>query len=232
MKTLLVILSHSGANETVQRHWPWYERAGCDILGVGRENTNSVWPLFNNAQLSNGNHYIGSLNVGQESGPVGANHIERFTNVLQALTVEARFMLYERFAIIEYDGIFTKPIPDTAPGLTTKLAGHLTPGFMSEHFYHTPWIVDEDTGIDIVRYGKRMLKAGLIEHGFIDRWLGLMHDLYKFPLHDLGHLSYTQNTILPHHYDDARKAVKNGAFYLHGVKTHEALEAINGGLMQ
>ena len=222
MKTLIVIFAHSTVNDTVRRHWPWYLRGDCDILGVGRTNTRCEWPT---------ERLIHSIAVGIEGYASGDNHILRFLETLTALLTDERYKAYGAFCLVEYDGIFIRPVPPIKPGtICAKLAGHRDGHFRGNAYYHTPWYLDRIMAGRILKYGFAMLKAGLIEGGFIDRWLGLMVDLYDIPIADTS--TYTQNTIdTPAKIEQARTAIEAGAWYIHGIKTESQLINVTAGIV-
>lgn len=220
MKTLVVILSHSLANETVGRHWPLYLNGGCDILGVGRTDTHCVWPAV-------GQRFIGSIAVGVESYASGDNHIRRFLDVLEILLTRDEYKPYNAFLLTEYDiGLFA-PVPDIKPGqFITLLQGGGSDGFFASRFYHTPWYMDRIVAGRILRYGRRMLAVGLIERGFIDRFLGLMVDLYDIEVTPAK--AYSANTLdTPEKIADAGKAIREGAWHCHGLKTADQLRQLS-----
>ncbi len=220
MNTLLVIMSHSGANETVKRHWPHYLKGGCDILGVGRTDTNCEWPGGGLAPPM-----VGFINVGKESYANGDNHIVRFLDVLDLCMTLPSLKKYQAFCLVEYDTLLFGPIPKIKPGtFMTKLAGHRSEGFAAENYYHTPWLLDRIMAGRILTYGRAMLKAGLIERGFIDRWLGLLFDLHGIKPVDTGASTFTFNTIdTPEKMSLAKQAIADGIWFLHGCKTPEQL---------
>lgn len=218
MKPLVAIMSHSGANQIVQRHWPLYLRCGCDILGVGREDTECNWPAV-------GGQFLGAIRIGKESYATGDNHLTRMLALIEHFL---SFKELTHLVVIEYDGIFLAPIPklhaDTFYG---KVAGGNSPGFRGSMYLHTPWCMDRLAAGRILKYGRAMLKAGLNEQGFLDRWFGLMIDLYDLQWRDTGDGTYTQNTIEPAHYEDFKRALQSGIWYAHGVKTPEALRLVS-----
>jgi len=221
---LLVVLAHSKASDALARHWPWLLKGECDILGVGREDTTTIWP----AEKGQDN-FIGEIRVGAESYASGQNHITRYLDVLRWCTDH---VAHQRFCVIEYDCLIFKPLSLVAfkPGLLTTCAGGRSEGFRGSLFFHTPWWCDRTTACDIMRYGGRMLRAGLDERGFLDRWLGLLADLYDLRVQDFVDFWYTQNTIdTPEKIAEARRAIIAGAWGLHGCKTAAQLEAITRG---
>lgn len=223
MKTLLLIFSHTEANPVVARHWPWYRKSGMDIVGVGSTNGNCIWPQYG---------LLDQIKIGSEGAPSGAHYIHRFLNALSYCLSNYSWLEYESFCFIEYDGIFLKPLPEIAPNtFVTKKNGGASDGFLGSFFVHTPWIMDRQMGHIILDYGQRMYKHGLHERGFLDRWFGLMIDLYKLNWSDLGRDVFSENTLdTPHLIQMGRDAAKRGVFYIHGIKTQKQLEAVTGAI--
>lgn len=218
MRPLLVIFAHSTVGETVKRHWPLYLNAGCDILGVGREDTVCQWPVV-------GGQFIGSINVGKESYADGDNHIRRFLDTLEHCLTTPALKSYGAMAFIEYDGVFFRHLPELKAGtLYAKLAGGNSPGFLGSMFLHTPWMFDRIMGGHILKAGRAMLGRGLIERGYLDRFFGLMIDLYDLQWRDTGASTYTKNTIEPCHYEEFKAAIDSGIWYAHGIKSAECLQ--------
>ncbi len=224
MKTLLAIMSYAKANATVARHFPWWLRSECDMIGVGHIDTECVWPEHP--------RFIGSIRCQKDSYAVGDNHILRFIDVLRHFLHSPDLKGYGAICVIEYDGIFLKPFPRIRPGeIIMKLAGNRDGDFRGSKYWHTPWAMDRIMAGKILTWGKAMHAAGLIEHGFIDRWLGLMFDLHGVDVTDTGCATYTQNTIdNQEKILECRRAVENGAWYVHGIKSAEVLQAITLGI--
>lgn len=217
-KTLVVVMSHSAANPTLARHWSWFLKGDCDILGIGRTDTHCVWP---NERL------VGAIDIGLESYASGDNHITRLLGTIEHCLKSPELKGYSGFCLLEYDCVIFKPVPKpSVDTLHAKLAGHRDQGFIGENYYHTPWTFDRIMGGRILKAGRAMLRAGLIERGFIDRFLGLMADLYDLDVKDTGNTTYTRNTIEPCHVEEARAAVDSGIWMLHGCKTEECLRDI------
>lgn len=229
-KPLVAVLYHSRVNETVLRHFPYYINSGADLLMVGRTNTNCVRPGGDKWVHDDGSFQnIYDTNIGPESGPMGANHIERFLGVLDLFTWDNRFENHTHICITEYDAIFLKPIPekvlDVRGMLIATPAGFHTPDnwFHSSRFFHTPWMMDRTCAERIMKYGNRMLRAGLIEKGFVDRFLGLLVDLHDIPV--WSDATYSANSLdTPAFMAGARKALADGCWHLHGVKTKDQLQ--------
>lgn len=223
MKPLLAILSYQKANDMVMRHFPWYRKAGCDILGVGREDTTCLWPAVD-AQ------FVGSIKCGRDSYVNGDNLIRLHLEVLQRFgEIEAPF--YTHIVLTEPDAIFVKPLPELPLGMMGTPVGFRSDGFHGSTYMHGPWIFDIVTARQVVELGMRMLNCGLIERGFPDRFYGLMLDLWpeigftKFP-------GYSQNRLdRPEYVAQAREAIAQGAYYVHGIKTEQELRAVTEGLI-
>ena len=221
MKPLLAILSYVRANEIVARHWHWYRTAGCDILGVGRETTSCEWP----AKVGQGG-LVNVTNIGEDSYVHGDNLIRLHVDTLD-------YMLsligdYTHFCLIEPDTIFVRPIgtQDTPNyGLKATLVGQGSPGFYGSFYCHGPWIFDRHGAQFAVNTARRMLKVGLIEKGFPDRFWGLLCDLSGLPYTRLH--AYSQNRLdRPEYIQQARQAITEGALAVHGIKTEMELKSV------
>jgi hypothetical protein len=231
-KPLLVILSHSGANETVRRHWRSWLNADCDIMGVGRMDTKCEWPVEpgfkwpspNDATITR--KFWGTIDVGQESYAKGDNHLRRFLDVLKYCVHHTD---YTSFCLIEYDVLLFKPLVEPSghsEWLLTTLAGGGSDGFHATKFFHCPWWINRRQAVKVLVWGECMLKAGLHEQGFLDRWLGLMSDLYS-GLQILETGWYSANTIdTPDKVRQARNSIQAGKGGIHGCKTIQQLTDI------
>ncbi len=222
-QTLVAVLSHSLVNDTVKRHWRWYCKSGCPILGVGRENTDCWFSPVGQDGC------VGRLNIGLESYAKGDNHLQRFLSLLKWFVLSAEFSIFNDICAIEYDGIFVRPLLPYPGGLCTTLAGQRSDVYHGTNYYHTPWQMDRETAKQIIECGERMLKAQLYELGFVDRFLGLMADLYEIKITPAS--TFSVNTLdKPEHMAAARKAIAEGVCYVHGCKTALQLEELTRGL--
>src|SRR5213075_2834338 len=98
-RTLVIIQSHSTANDLVARHWPYYELAGCSILGIGRTDTNVRWPTGpENRSL------IGTVDIGKEGYIGKGNLVGRFMAILELFL--GGYSAYTHCFICENDAIF------------------------------------------------------------------------------------------------------------------------------
>lgn len=222
-KTLLVILAHSGASEALSRHWKFWELAGCEILGVDRTDTRTQWP-----HKVGTHNFFDQISVGMESYASGENHLRRFIDVIEYCQIAHRE--HESYCVIEYDALTFGKLPKGPINyFRSHLAGNRSPGFHGLGFYHCPWWVSARTAELMIDYGRRMLRAELYEQGFLDRWLGLMLDLYDIPVEAAA--AYSHNTLdTPEKIEGAREAIRRGAIFVHGVKTASQLEALTKDL--
>lgn len=221
MKCLIAILSYVRANELVARHWPWYRKAGCDILGVGRETTSCEWPV-----RVGQDGLVNVTNIGEDSYVHGDNLIRLHVDTLD-------YMLsligdYTHFCLIEPDTIFLRGITQNdvpTYGFRATLVGNKSPGFFGSFYCHGPWIFDRHGAQFAVNSARRMLNVGLIEQGFPDRFWGLVCDLYGLPFTKLH--AYSQNRLdRPEYIQQARQALADGAFAIHGIKTDGELRSV------
>lgn len=225
MKTALVILSYASANAMVARHWDYYLRSGCDIIGVGREDSDCRFPA---------ERLVGTVKLGKDSYVSGDNLIRYHLDALDyVLHNNCTSIKYGRVILTEPDAIFLKPVPNTPACLSGTLCGGNSPGFLGSFFAHGPWIMDMMTAELVVRYGRRMLDRGLIEHGFPDRFYGLITDLFHdIGFHDLRPLTYSKNLLdRPEYIRGARQCIEAGGFAVHGIKSKDQLDTVTKGLV-
>lgn len=232
MKPLLVILGYQNAKATIYRHWKYYEASGCDIMGVGRVDKHVDWP-YPIGERS----FVFKCDIGVDSYVNGDNLPKQFVDLLAVLLDAPALKDYPSFFITEHDAIFTGPIPDRSErhdedsGLwTIRAAGGLDANFRGENCFHPPWWIDRYTAWQMCMYGRRMLKARLIENGFPDRFIGLMADLYSISWKSIN--GFSVNLIdRPEYVACARSAIiDDKAFYVHGIKTAQQLQAVTEGL--
>lgn len=219
-KTLVCIHSYAGANEIVKLLFPYYKVSGCDLLGIGRTNVKCEW-----------SEPIMTVDIGEDPQKYWVkdktdNLCRRLVDTVIICLLDGRFKDYTDFCIIEYDGIFLKPIPEHQGGLCARLAGGPMAGFTASKFFHTPWWFDRKTGSKIVTAGMRLLSQGRFENGSPDVFLGLITDFDKsIEWHDTH--TFSVNAFdLKRNVENGRKAIADGVWYVHGVKNKEQLDAI------
>lgn len=225
MKTLLVILSYAKANDIVERHWPFYEKAGCPILGIGREDSECRFPWPVRAGVG----CIGVKEIGKDSYVNGDNLPKLLLDTLEYCLRE--YTTFHSYCLVEPDVIFMRPLPEEHPGgIVTQHMGGSSAGFFGRNYYHCPWWVDRMTAAAIVIRGRKMLECELIECGFPDRFLGLLLDLHPdVRVHPAKW--YSRNLFdRPEFIAEARAALKAGAWGCHGIKTADQLFDVTDGL--
>jgi len=222
VKTLVAILAHAGYESLLRRHWPYYQNSGCDILGVGRVDKPFNWP-----NPPSVNQFVGEIRLGNDGYADGDNHLMRLIGLLEWFVDEPGLQdRYHDICIIEADSVFLGKLPPHPGGLCTTIGGFGDGrDFAPCAFFHTPWWVDRLTALHILDVGSKMLKMRLFERGFVDRWLGLMVELYG--IRRTPAPAFSVNTLdNPDFIAAAREAVKKGAVYVHGVKTARQLELL------
>lgn len=227
--TLLVVMVHAEAQETFDRHLPLWEAHGCDII---------VFCPFDAIVSTR----LPVWAVGKRSHH-GAEANRRFKELLRMLERTT----YDRFLICEYDAFCLSPkIPvffqwSDQHSMPTKnfsrpyVCGNVfrddrpDRGFEGTTFIHPPLL--------FTHYGLQDINVQLkhlpdrCEGGFWDRMLGLACEEAGIePLDFMKHgLGYAQNTIEQHQFGSAFEAAANGALFLHGCKSPEALAVIEAG---
>lgn len=193
-------------------------------MGVGREDSDCRFPH---------DRLVHQARIGKDEYVNGDNLPLYHINALQAAMwldytdENGNLRSYDVLCLSEPDAIFLKPIPTHCGGLMATCSGGNSPGFLGSFFCHGPWVFDRHTAFKAIEFGKRMIARGLIEKGFPDRFWGLFCDLYGVQFTPFGPGTYSQNRLdRPEYIEGARKAVKSGAFYLHGLKTQEELTAV------
>lgn len=220
MSTLIMVIAHPGATDILNRNLPWLARGGADIAVFNHEGASFTSPLVRS-------HFYG----GKDPGMMPNSYLDRFLMALD-LCYGGNFegWNYTDFLITEPDSICVRYLPpNTKSGLITTVAGHRSGGFHGEHYFHAPWWMDRWTLRSVSTFANRMVKAGLTEQGFIDRFLGLLVDLYDIDVTEAK--SYSENTLeTPESWAKARKAIADGAYFVHGIKTQQQLDEVTKGL--
>lgn len=221
-KTLVVVMTHGAALPILTRNLPWLRKSGGDIAIVNHEH-DMVFP-------DDGQPLI-KVNIGTDPDRMRHRWVTRFMDVLAWCQRESHAApFYDNFCLTEADSIFVRPLTLHPGGIVATPAGYKSEGFRGSRFYHAPWWFQIiDIGFFLMR-SRRMLAAGLDEQGFIDRFLGLYEDLYCENTIRPA-MAFSRNSIeTPTDFRYAREAIANGAYFLHGIKTAEALDAVTKGL--
>lgn len=211
-KTLLIIHSYAGGHAQLNWTWPHYLTSGWDILGVTPTDASHPWPRGVRSVSLTENGYIGT------STTLVRRLVATFEYVLRP-----EFDAYSDFCIIEYDGFFLQKPPQHPGGFHTSLAGGCIAGFQATRFFHTPWWPDRAAARIIVDAGNKLIAAGELERGSPDLFLGLIVDRTGLPWTQT-HTWSVNGGDFTRRRAAAIRPIKDGIWYLHGIRTKSELE--------
>jgi hypothetical protein len=127
--------------------------------------------------------------------------------------------------MIEYDSVFLKKPPEHPGGLHTRLAGGPLGGkFKAQRFYHTPWWADREAAAIIVEEGNNLIIEEEYENGSPDVFLGLIADRRPDLKISESHTWSCNGNDFQNRKEHAARAIDEGAWYLHGIRTREELD--------
>lgn len=213
MSSILGIQSFVGANDAIHRHFPWFEKAGCDeIVGIGTDDGKCWFPAGIRQEQIGANSYINGSHL-----PVRL--LRSFEMLLKTK--------HDWLVVAEYDVLFFKPLPTDLPkGITAHLAGGKPFNCHCNLFAHGPWIADRETAWNILAVGAKIIESGVVDPS-PDCFLGQIIEQGKIPFHSDILKSYSRNTINQWAWiQEARQAIADGAVSIHGIKQKEVLDAI------
>lgn len=212
---ILLVHSYPGANDTVERHYPFWEKCGFDrIIGIGTHGGGCTWP-----------DGMESCLIGRDTYIDGDALPRRLIDTVHfALTMSD----WNEAAIIEYDTVTLRPFPIPLPnGFSAHLAGGQPPGMKCHQFFHNPWIAPRNIWSTVLVAGREMLQQGDIEQGSPDCFIGWLAEKYSIPVFVDAFRSYSQNTIhTPEWIAEARRARLDGVHAIHGIKDAQVLKEI------
>ena len=211
---ILAVHSFPGANECVSRHFPYWQKAGFSrIIGVGTIEGGCQWP------------------EGMESVNIGSNTYISGDALPCRLISTVDYILslpdWSSAAIIEYDTVIFKPIPEpTQQGLAMILAGGPQGGRKGKFFYHNPWVANRSTWMWVLESGCQMLAEGEFENGSPDCFIGWVAEKNCIPVIPDLFRSYSRNTIEDWNVQEATEAYRSGVNSIHGIKSKDILDKI------
>lgn len=223
MKTLLCVMAHREAQATFDRHLGLWRAHGYPIL--------VMCPTDSPVQTGIQTVLVGKR--GHHSD--GAN--ARFRTFLKTLLDLEQ---YDSFFIHEYDSVCLCPkVPEVVLRNRYLWCNRFKndfadPKFIGTQFLHPPFFMTREVIHAVLKTVGREAIEDHAEHNFYDRWLGLVADKAcgTFLPQGYDRLGYSQNTILPAHMDEAKQAVREGARFIHGVKTETVLEGLLGAMFE
>lgn len=220
---LLCIHSYPGANETIERHWPWYKKFGADrIVGVGTTDGKCTWPAGLDDVVDIGENAYMKLN-GKDD------------HLCRRLLDTVRWCLTQpedRFAIIEYDTLPLKKMPKWK-GVNASLTGGKINGSKASSFYHNPWLFDRISGEALVRAMEAVLpESAEYPNNSPDLFFGLACERAGIKV-GCNFKLFTRNSLdAAGDLDLAVDAAMEGAHVIHGVKLPEELHTITQALKE
>jgi hypothetical protein len=218
LKTLLVIMSYGNAAAQVGWSWKHYQASGFDIMGTCPEDSTHEWPP--------------EVRLVRDVGKNGYSSpalIKRWVNTINTVLHSSSCSAYDAFCLTEYDGVFFRQPPEFTGGLWTHLAGgKLNQGEMASRFYHTPHWFDREAGSKILEHGRKLVAEGQFELGSPDVFLGRIIEELKLPYHETNTFSVNGGMLeIPEYWEAAKKYVREGGYYCHGLRKREQLVALD-----
>jgi len=213
-KTLLIIQSYSSALPQLTWTWPHYLTAGWDILGVTPEDAPHPWPSG-----------VRSKCIGRSGYAIGTNEIIKKLIGVFEYVLGPEFKEYTDFCMIEYDGFFLRKPPAHPGGFCTCLSGGGIQGFKASKFFHTPWWPDRAFTEIIVEEGKKMMAEDEWERGSPDFFLALLCERRNMDFVQ-SHTWSVNGGSYAHLRQHAVQPIKNGIWYLHGIRTKDELDEV------
>lgn len=213
-RILAAVHTFPGANETLARHWPLWQRAGfARLVAIGTTGGGCVYP------------------PGAEHVEIGADRYIAGDHLPRRLLDTARWCLaqteWDFACLLEYDCPLFRPLPALLPGFTGLYAGCRPPGCDCAFFFHWPFIADRPTWEQIITVGEKQLARGDLQMGSPDTFLGKVIEVGQIPCHLFAFPGYTQNSIREKkHVIEAREAFRAGAVSIHGIKSAAVLAEV------
>jgi hypothetical protein len=233
MKNISIIMAHKQAQETVERHLPFWEKENPNILFTCPQDSMMSLPNYNIVEIGKAAHH-------------SSEAIRRFKSILRFMTT----IRSDWYTLHEYDSIIFGPV-ESLPSEAGVLYCNQNPehkppenwdpdnhpegwnhrgydGFKGFHFPHPPLRMDYDTLCKLSEAFDK--EPDYCERGFWDRAVGYVCEKNKIKMIGWGELGCSHNTIHPGEgWPRCKWAVqrkKEGAICYHGIKDKEVLEAL------
>ncbi len=210
MKLLSLVMTHSEAKETVDRHRNYWEKLGGELWFTSPEN--SAMGVDKEVLIGKAEHH----------GEISAQRI-------MAIFDYASEIEWDYILLMEYDSFALalpeEVIPKTSGVSAAKYLQNKPIKFKGKFYLHYPMLFTREAFIKVV---KHLPLVCTNDRYYSDRFIGRAVEFANVPVTDLLKIkrAYSKNTIEPKHYKELRTAVKEGAIFFHGVKTAETLSII------
>lgn len=218
---LLCIHSYPGANETMARHWPNFNKFGATrIAGIGTTDGKCTWP--------DGLDTV--VDIGQNSYMKMKGKDDHLCRRLLDTVKWCLTQPEDHFAIVEYDTLILRKFPHFS-GIHAHLTGGQVNGSKTKHFYHNPWLFDRASGEKLAGALEAVLPdSAEYPNNSPDLFFGLAVERAQIEV-KCNFKLFTRNSI--DNYPDLELAVDaavNGFHAIHGVKDEIAFQAIQKAL--
>lgn len=212
MKTLQIIGAYAGAQEAFDRHLPFWKHCNADVLVTSPADS----PIITDQpQLLEG-----------RKGHHGTAGLYRYLFLLEWL----RNTKYDRFVFHDYDSFnLEQEYPEPTSPVSGPCFSDLRPDrpFIGSLYIHPPIMITAQ-GLELIHQRKGAI-GDSIEGGFFDRWLGYLCQAAGILVTDWypKGICFTRNSFdRPEILAEAVKAIENGAYMIHGVKTAEGFNRV------
>jgi hypothetical protein len=211
METLLVILAYKDGEETFKRNLPYFERHKASILIVTNYDLKVIHP-----QLILGE----TMAMGGHSG-MGAYLRNKY--LLEYLRDWTDF---EQYVLMEYDAICTlKDFPKFGYGYYGVIHCNFDcDRFSANQYAQNPNVLNRKALSDLADAFD--LFPRIIEGGYMDRLFSGLARAANIPTLPFDPPGFGRNTITPEFQDLAVRAIRNGARWIHGIKSKEQLDLV------
>ena len=227
-RTLLAIQSYPAAWDRVQMLWATYAITGWPILGFDCEDGRHPWPAG-----------VPHMAIGQArpwpmpgvaKQPYDDNLCRKFIRTMRAVFYDPRFSDVTDMCIVEADGLFLQRPPAHPGGFVAHFCGYCPPEWKSGDgmFCHCPWWMDRETAKVLIRVGDKMIAEKNIGNGSPDVFVGKL--IKEAEVKFTASRTWSCNGGGLHNPDSnmaaALKAVKEGVWFVHGLRTKEEMEEL------
>jgi len=217
--TLIVVMAHKEAQETFDRHLPYWEAHGSPIV-VWCPSTALVKTSHEQLGFGTPSHHDAEAN-------------RRFKAMCRMCLSKTE---YDRFVIFEYDAICvrkdfpwgTDPLEIRGSWFHDKYKTCGGTGWRGHWFCHPPFLIHRPAMEKIV--SRQETFPDDIEAGNWDRMFGTAAEEEGLGMYNLRStvppVAYTANSFEHGYYHEALAYAKSGAYMFHGIKTPYQLDSI------